>query len=237
MPLYVADYLADTSRLTTEQHGAYLLLILDYWRNGSPPDNDEVLRQITKLSPDAWSNAQAMLKSFFDIIDGRLVHHRIEKELLTARKNREFAKERASKAAKTRWGHATSNAPSNQQAMLDECSSPSPSYKNNNTSPSGDQTPIEKPSDTIDYAGIVNLYHKILPELAAVRNLTDKRRKAIRGCCATKPRYSELEFWEAYFQSVRKSNFLMGREKNWMADFDFLVTHSKFIKIIEGAYK
>ena len=57
MPLYVADYLSATSRLTTEQHGAYLLLLMDYWKNGAPPNNDAVLAQITKLSPNAWSNA------------------------------------------------------------------------------------------------------------------------------------------------------------------------------------
>jgi len=61
MPLYVADYLSATSRLTTEQHGAYLLLLMDYWKNGAPPNNDAVLAQITKLSPDAWSNARTML--------------------------------------------------------------------------------------------------------------------------------------------------------------------------------
>lgn len=54
MPLYVGDYLGDTQRLTTEQHGAYLLLILDYWRNGPAPDDDLVLQQITKLNKAGW---------------------------------------------------------------------------------------------------------------------------------------------------------------------------------------
>ena len=68
MPLYIGDYLADTSRLTTEQHGAYLLLLMDYWRSGRLPDNDQVLSQITKMSPDAFSNAKAMLMQFLSLI-------------------------------------------------------------------------------------------------------------------------------------------------------------------------
>lgn len=127
MPLYIGDYLADTARLTTEQHGAYLLLLMDYWRSGRLPDNDQVLSQITKLSPDAWSNAKAMLVQFFSIKDGFWIHSRVEKELNLAMENKAKMHDRASKAAQARWDKQQNDATSNAQAMLMQCPSPSPS--------------------------------------------------------------------------------------------------------------
>jgi len=123
MPLYIGDYLADTARLTTEQHGAYLLLLMDYWRSGRLPDNDQVLAQICKLTPDAWSNAKAMLMPFFSIEENCWVHKRVEQEMAEAKVNQTKKHERAVKAAEARWKNATSNA----NAMQKQCPSPSPS--------------------------------------------------------------------------------------------------------------
>jgi len=135
MPLYIGDYLADTARLTTEQHGAYLLLLMDYWRNGKLPDNDQILAQITKLTPDAWSNARAMLSQFFCIENGFWIHHRVEQELKNSIVNKEKKHTKAVNAANARWkksdyntsSNATSITTSNAQEMLEKCPSPSPS--------------------------------------------------------------------------------------------------------------
>lgn len=127
MPLYIGDYLADTARLTTEQHGAYLLLLMDYWRSGKLPDNDQVLAQISKLSPDAWSNAKAMLMQYFSIEQGYWVHKRVEQELVDAAQNKDKKHQRAVKAADARWKKERNDASSNAQALHKECPSPSPS--------------------------------------------------------------------------------------------------------------
>lgn len=148
MPFYVGDYLGDTQRLTTEQHGAYLLLILDYWRNGPPPDDDGVLAQITRLDAKLWKRHRAALIRLFVVRDGEWHHKRIDRELDAAKENADRRSSKAKAAAEARWGNAkpddqaspvdatsnatgiaTSNAQRMPQAMLGECPPPSPSPK------------------------------------------------------------------------------------------------------------
>ena len=105
MPLYVGDYLGDTMHLTTEQHGAYLLIIMAYWKNRGPL-RESLLPSIAKMAPDAWSIAQALLAEFFDTdtVPGKWVHHRIDREIRRAVKNKETNTKRATTAANRRWG-------------------------------------------------------------------------------------------------------------------------------------
>lgn len=96
MPLYVADYLADTRRLSTLEHGAYLLLIMDYWRNGGLPADDRDLARIAGLSAKAWSAMRAKIAALFQ--DGWR-HKRIDAEMAKA-----VAKSSTAKAAvDERW--------------------------------------------------------------------------------------------------------------------------------------
>jgi uncharacterized protein YdaU (DUF1376 family) len=81
MPLYVADYLADTAHLTTVQHGAYMLLIMHYWRSRGLPADDKKLARICRVSPSQWKTMRATLSDLFQ--DGWR-HKRIDAELLKA---------------------------------------------------------------------------------------------------------------------------------------------------------
>src|SRR3546814_6296929 len=65
MPLDIGDYLGDTGRLTTEGHGAYLLVPMDYWRHGAPPDDDETLAAIARLSVPRWRKLRPVIAPSF----------------------------------------------------------------------------------------------------------------------------------------------------------------------------
>ena len=78
MPLYVGDYLGDTGHLTTAQHGAYLLLMMHYWRKGELPDCDRQLSKITKLPLKTWCDYRPILQDFFH---SGWRHKRIDAEL------------------------------------------------------------------------------------------------------------------------------------------------------------
>lgn len=81
MPLYVADYLADTGHLSTLEHGAYMLLIMHYWQNGRLPTDDPQLARICRLSKASWAGIRETMEALFD--EG-WHHKRIDAELAKA---------------------------------------------------------------------------------------------------------------------------------------------------------
>jgi uncharacterized protein YdaU (DUF1376 family) len=80
MQLYVADYLADTAHLTTEEHGAYLLLIFNYWQTGKSLRKDR-LAFVARLSNERWNSVEGSLKDFFHDDGKNWVHFRVESDL------------------------------------------------------------------------------------------------------------------------------------------------------------
>ena len=108
MPLYIGDYLADTMRLSTLQHGAYLLLLMEYWRTGPLPDDDAELASIAKLDHHTWLAQAPLLRRFFRRgADGLLHQKRADAERARtaeiSAKRREAVRVRdAAKAIKTR---------------------------------------------------------------------------------------------------------------------------------------
>lgn len=195
MPFYIADYLADTTRLTTEQHGAYFLLILDYWRNGPPPDRDGTLAQIAKLTPAKWRAMRPELAEKFQIKNGRWFHKRVERELGKAREMQTALSERGKAGAAARWGNegsdydasansqsnATGNATGIQQAMAQGmpdtmlADAPSPS-------PTPDSLPSPAPT------------HSPPPQAASARGAMSKALRN-RGVTGVTPSTPELDAW------------------------------------------
>jgi uncharacterized protein YdaU (DUF1376 family) len=125
MPVFIGDYLADTMHLSTEQHGAYLLLLFHLWRRGSLRDEDAVLAKISGLGESAWHQHRPVLAEFFKIHDGLWHHGRVEKERARVTATKQSKASKAKLAASHRWSKA--DASSIAQAMPGDADSDSDS--------------------------------------------------------------------------------------------------------------
>lgn len=81
MPFFVDAYLADTTHLSTEEHGAYLLLLMAMWRRGgSVPDDDSDNARMVGLPLRRWREMKARLGRFLIFQDGEIRQKRLQKE-------------------------------------------------------------------------------------------------------------------------------------------------------------
>lgn len=141
MPLHIGPYMADTTNLTRDQHGAYLLLLMAYWRRGGPlVADDGQLAAMAKATPAEWRKIKPVLLQFFTVKDGYWNQRRCDDELVIARGLVE-AKSAAGKAgAAARWQtQCGGNGRRNAVAMREQCQTdapkpqPEPEHLNLNT--------------------------------------------------------------------------------------------------------
>jgi len=108
----------------------------------------------------------------------------------------------------------------------------------NNDSDAADAEGGKKPASVppCPHKDIVAVYHEVLPELRAVRVWNAGREKKLRSRWREDRARQNIEWWRSYFESVRKSDFLMGRKTDWAADFDWLICPTNMAKVLEGKY-
>ena len=103
LSLWTDAYLADTRHLSTVEHGAYLLLLMEAWRrpNCDLPDDDKILARLAGLPEQEWTTIKDAILAFWNY-DGRSKTYR-QKRLLKERDlSRKRSKSQADKASK-RW--------------------------------------------------------------------------------------------------------------------------------------
>ena len=120
---FMGDYLADTGHLDTVEHGAYCLILIDYYKHRRGPGNDQKkLAKIAKLSPKKFAAISETILEFFEIKEGRLWSKRVEKELQYRAKKEQQCREAGKASAERRRNDrsTTVQRTGNEKATMSE---------------------------------------------------------------------------------------------------------------------
>lgn len=134
MPFDFASYLADTTHLSTTEHGAYILILGAMWRSpdGHIEGDDKYLARVAKLPLDKWKRIASTMRALLSIRsnDGRVS----QKRLLRVRAQMQNATE---PELKTAPGRDSGNGPKplkNKKPPPDPDNSLFPSLESNSES-------------------------------------------------------------------------------------------------------
>lgn len=146
-PLWTDAYLADTTELTTQEHGAYFLLLIAMWRAGGyVPDDDAKLARFTRLTLRQWTIVRQSLSEFLTIENGSVTQGRLLDELEKARgRSKKAAESARAKYRKTNKLNGANAVP--EQCSDDASTSISITNKDTPTVPKGARAVKDKSED------------------------------------------------------------------------------------------
>ena len=127
MPLWTDAYLADTRHLSTEEHGAYLLLLMEAWRRPTCalPDDENLLARLAGMDLARWRQCHGIVMAFWNYDSGTKTW--TQSRLLRERKFVARKSAAQSRNASKRWKQTKKDdAMALPDAMPSECQPDAP---------------------------------------------------------------------------------------------------------------
>lgn len=227
MPLYLGDYAKDTGDLTTEEHGAYLLIMMAMWAaGGSIP----VARMaaFSRVPARRWPAVWATIQRFFLTTGETVSQGRLLRELEAAEKRRTVATNNGTRGGRPR-GELT-HSDNNRPVTSGLASGSVPVNRNETSSPSPSESPSDRITDKDPSPSAREIVYS--PAFEAVWEHTGRRGGKLKAFKAWKavgrPELSAIEaVWASYLLSERPqagfiqdlSTWLNGRghQQKWVA--------------------
>lgn len=235
LPLWTDAYLADTRHLSTLEHGAYLLLLMEAWRRPSCslPDDDNMLSRLAGMDAAAWQNIKSTVMSFWILSRGEWTQKRLKKERSYVTKTSAIQRKRALSGWKTKKSDDARKMPgaSRKQAPTP---TPTPNKKEPNGSPDL-RGNLAAPSEPSVAERAVAMWNDLASkhDLPQAQLLTDRRRASIAERLKDA---GGIDGWAHALGLVEQSDFLLGRKGDFRADLDFVLQKKSFVKLMEGSY-
>lgn len=254
-PRYPSRWGRKTMHLCPYQDGLYGRLVDHYMETKEAlPDADAALARICGVSPADFAPHSAVIRAFFQAKKGRLFNKTCEEILAFQNGSASRRSESASKAAKILWekkkkiqeDESATHTSRDAEPMRPDATEQNITEDKKELIKEDTKDIFGIPAKNANAAGGEKVSREIFTEavelfnamaegagISTVQKLTDARKKKL---AARLKDCGGLEGWKAALEKVAGSAFLTGKKTNWKADFDFIVTESKFTKIMEGSY-
>lgn len=249
---------SDTWALASADMRPWLLMLwLTAWRQapcGSLPNDDELIAARLGMPTRLFvASRDILMRGWWLADDGRMYHETITEQVLDMIERRHGDADRKKAWRDKKNQQLTSNVPRDGRVSPRLATTPEPEPEPEEVLKDIEAAPLVAEADAsapyrcppCPNQEVVDLYHESLPSLPSVVVLNDSRKRAVaarwREVCASEKldKHGGIDFFRWFFGHVGGSDFLMGRAKSgrqWSANFDWLMTPTKFARVVEGAY-
>ncbi|MBQ1358498.1 MAG: DUF4373 domain-containing protein [Oscillospiraceae bacterium] len=228
--------------------GAYWYLMELMYCNGGRIAFVDAIDELSLFADDPETTPAEYLKEFTDldlvfIEDAKICSNRVDAEIMLSEKNRISKSEAGKKGMASRWGKRDNAVITDDNRPYQRITqNRTEQNKNNNIALSSDnahspavaEETAKSAKNPVNYNEIMSLFNRICTGFPQISKMSDRRRKAIKA--RINAGYSIRDF-ETVFEKAQASDFLKGaNDRNWSADFDWMIADSNMAKILDGNY-